>query len=275
MPIARVNGVELCYQVEGSGDPLVLVHGSWADRHNWQPVVGPLAKSFQVVTYDRRGHSDSERPTGQGSVFEDVDDLAALIHHLGLAPANVVGNSAGAAIAVHAAIRRPEILRTLIAHEPPLFPLLVGTEFEPALAEVQQRIQAVVSQLEAGQHEEAARRFVDTVAFGPDAWDTQFTAESRAIFLRNAPTFLDETKDPDFLDVQLMGLGSFSKPALVTSGTRSAPFFGPVADRVAQSLPAATRVTIDGADHVPHLSMPDRYVEVVEDFLRTASADAG
>ncbi|TMK54544.1 MAG: alpha/beta fold hydrolase, partial [Actinobacteria bacterium] len=70
MAIARVNGIELYYEVSGSGEPLVLVHGSWGDHHNWDPVVVPLAESFRVVTYDRRGHSASERSAKQGSVFE-------------------------------------------------------------------------------------------------------------------------------------------------------------------------------------------------------------
>src|ERR1041385_6457371 len=86
----------------GSGEPLVLVHGSWGDHHNWDPVVSALAESFRVLAYDRRGHSASERLAGQGSVFEDADDLAALINELGLAPAYVAGNSCGAVITLRA-----------------------------------------------------------------------------------------------------------------------------------------------------------------------------
>src|SRR3954470_22236400 len=103
MSTARVNGVELHYELSGSGEPLVLVHGSWGDHHNWDPVVSPLAESFRVLAYDRRGHSASERPTGQGSVFEDADDLAGLIDALDLAPAHVAANSFGAVIALRAA----------------------------------------------------------------------------------------------------------------------------------------------------------------------------
>src|SRR4051794_21850733 len=96
MSTARVNDVELYYELSGAGDPLVLVHGSWGDHHNWDPVVAALADSFRVLTFDRRGHSASERPPGQGSVFEDADDLTELIEHLDLAPAHVAGNSFGA-----------------------------------------------------------------------------------------------------------------------------------------------------------------------------------
>src|ERR1700730_11341677 len=127
MSTARVNGVELYYERSGSGEPLVLVHGSWSDHHNWDPVVSALAESFLVLAYDRRGHSASERPSGQGSVLEDADDLAALIDELDLATAHVAGNSFGAIIALRAASRRPDVFRSLIVHEPPLFGLLAGT----------------------------------------------------------------------------------------------------------------------------------------------------
>ena len=116
MATARINGVELFYELTGSGEPLVLVHGSWSDHHNWDPVASTLAESFRVLAFDRRGHSNSERPPGQGSVFEDADDLAGLIDELGLAPAHVAGNSFGAVIALRAATRRPEVFRSLIAH---------------------------------------------------------------------------------------------------------------------------------------------------------------
>jgi len=274
MSAARVNGVELYYELSGSGEPLVLVHGSWGDHHNWDPVVSALAESFRVLAYDRRGHSASERLAGQGSVFEDADDLAGLIDELGLAPAHVAGNSFGAAIVLRAATRRPEVFRTVIAHEPPLFPLLVGTEMEPALAEVQRRIGAVVGLLEGEDHEGAARLFVETIAFGPGAWDEQLTPPMREVFIANSTTWLDEVRDPDALQMDLDALAGFDKPALMTSGTETAPFFGPVVDMVAEALPGSERVTIDGADHVPHISVPGRYVELVRTFAQRERSGA-
>jgi pimeloyl-ACP methyl ester carboxylesterase len=266
MPVAHVNGVGLSYELHGSAEPLVLVHGSWGDHHNWDPVVPALAESFQVLAYDRRGHSASERPSGQGSVLEDADDLAGLIDALGLAPAHVAGNSFGAAVTLRAAIRHPEVFRTVTIHEPPLFPLLVGTKFENALDEVQRRMAAVVEHLERGEDEAGARLFADTIAFGPDAWDTRMTPEMRAVFVTNAPTWLDEVHDADALQMDLAALADVELPVLATSGTESSPFFGPVVDRVAAALPHAERVTIDGADHVPHISVPDRYVELISMF---------
>ena len=274
MATARVNGVELYYELSGSGEPVVLVHGSWGDHHNWDPVIALLAESFRVLAYDRRGHSASQRPAGQGSVIEDADDLAALIDELALAPAHIAGNSFGAVVVLRAAIRRSDVFRSLIAHEPPLFPLLAGTELEPALEEVQRRIDAVVEPLEAGNHEGAARLFANTIAFGPGAWEHELTPEMREVFITNAPTFLDEVRDPDALHMDLEALDGFDGPALLTSGTESAPFFGPVVDMVAERLQRCERVTIEGADHVPHISVPERYVKLVKSFAQTARSGA-
>lgn len=113
----RINGAELYYELSGSGDPLVLVHGSWVDHTSWQLVVPDLARSFRVLAYDRRGYSLSERPLGQGSRREDEEDLAALVEALDLAPAHVVANSFGGSIALGLAARRPDLFRSLIVHE--------------------------------------------------------------------------------------------------------------------------------------------------------------
>jgi pimeloyl-ACP methyl ester carboxylesterase len=88
MPTADVNNVKLFYELSGTGEiPIVFVHGAWVSHHQWDPVVQRLTQSFRVLTYDRRGHSQSQRLTGQGSIREDVADLAAIIEQLGQAPA--------------------------------------------------------------------------------------------------------------------------------------------------------------------------------------------
>jgi pimeloyl-ACP methyl ester carboxylesterase len=99
MPVDKINNVNIFWKLTGdAGEPLIMVHGSWGDHHNWDSVAPELAKTFRVLTYDRRGHSQSERPVGQGYVEEDLTDLIELIHHLNLSPAHIVGNSYGASI---------------------------------------------------------------------------------------------------------------------------------------------------------------------------------
>ncbi len=268
MPFETINSVALYYEVTGSGEPMVLVHGSWGDHHNWDTVVPLLSKSFQVLTFDRRGHSQSQTGSGQGSFAEDADDLAGLIEQLGLAPAHVVGNSGGAAIALRLAGKRPDLCRSLVVHEPPLIGLLEGRpEFEAMLTAFYARVGAVVELLRAGQMEAAAQRFVETVAFGPGAWST-LPQPIRETFVRNAPTFLDESNDPEGLTLDLSSLAAFDRPSLVTTGTDSPPFFKPITAAVAEALPSNTVHTFEGAGHVPHLSHPVLYVDTVGQFCQ-------
>lgn len=272
MPVTRVNGVALYWETQGEGEPLVLVHGSWGDHANWAQVVPGLARRFRVLTYDRRGHSRSERPPAQGSIHEDADDLAALLEALELAPAHVAGNSGGSAVALDLAARRPDVLRSLAVHEPASFRVLANDpEAQAALGMVQARVAPVVQRLEAGDHAGAAELFVDTVAFGPGAW-AQLPPALRDTFIFNAPTFLDETRDPDALAVNLAGLARFDRPTLLSQGELSPPFFPRVVARVADALPHARVHTFAGAAHVPHISHPDDYVRTLTGFLAQRAA---
>ncbi|MGH2715923.1 MAG: alpha/beta fold hydrolase [Solirubrobacteraceae bacterium] len=273
MPEAKVNGVKLYHQLHGEGHPLALVHGSWGDATNWQFVLPRLAESFRVLVYDRRGHSRSERPEGQGSVHEDGDDLAALLESLELAPAHVVANSFGSNIALRLAAKRPQLFRSLSCHEPPLWQLLAD---DPQGREVRQRQarteEAVGTRIAAGDHEGAARQFVDELAFGPGIWDNQLPPEVRAMFVRNAPTFLDELQDPDVCGADLTALARLPVPLRLTQGTESLAHFARAIDRLVEAAPQIKRETIPGAGHVPQLTVPELYAETIASFVREAEA---
>jgi pimeloyl-ACP methyl ester carboxylesterase len=268
MASSRVNGIHVYWEINGTvGDPMVLVHGSWGDHQNWASVVPALSRSFRVLTYDRRGHSRSERPPGQGSVREDVADLAALLEELRHSPAHVVGNSFGASIVLRLAAERPELFRSLTVHEPPLFGLLKDEpNAKQALAAVQERMSAVVSLLMAGDWMGGARRFVDTIAFRPGAWP-ELPEEVRETFVVNGPTWLDEINDPEALEIDLGGLRGFAAPALLTVGNQSPEFFTLVVERVAAAMPQAWMRTYAGAAHVPHLTNPEQYVRLMTEFI--------
>ena len=268
MAVGRINGIDLYWDVAGdAGEPLVLVHGSWGDHHGWGLIVPALSRSFRVVAYDRRGHSRSERPVEPGRVDDDVADLAALIEHAAGGPAHVVGNSFGGVIALRLAAARPDLIRTLLVHEPPLLGLLDGTPAEGAGRAARERIRAVSDLLELGQSEAGARLFMETVAFGTGAW-AQFPAELRETFTFNAPTFLDEERDPGSRTMDVSTLEEFRRPALLTQGETSAPFFPAIVDTLARAMPAAQRRTLRGAGHVPHVTHPDDYVETIVTFAR-------
>ena len=270
MPTDKINDVNIYWELAGrEGEPLVLVHGSWGDHHNWDNVVSELSKTFRVLTYDRRGHSQSERKNVQGYMAEDVADLIALVEHLGLAPAHIAGNSGGAAVALKAAAINADLFKTLIVHEPPLFDLLKDNpEAAPYMQSVTSRIKAVTALIENGEDEEAAKLFVETIAFGPGAWQ-QLPSQVQQTFIYNAPTFLDETKDPENLFIDTSGLAHFSKPTLMTQGTESPPFFRMVLDQLAKAIRGAQRKIFEGAGHVPQLTHPKEYIEMVKEFCMT------
>ncbi|MFF1342631.1 alpha/beta fold hydrolase [Streptomyces sp. NPDC058290] len=270
MARARVNGVDLYYEVAGEGEPLVLVHGSWVDHENWQLVVPRLAQSFRVLVYDRRGHSRSERPPGQGSRRQDEDDLASLIETLG-APAHVAGNSFGASTALGLACRRPELLRSLAVHEPPLMGIVgdEDRELRPVLRAMEAAIDGVLAALRAGEDRAGAQRFVDGVAIGPGGWE-QLPEQFRETFTANAPTFMDEHGDPDWASLDLARLSGYTGPAMLTFGSESPPWFPVIVGKLATSLGGRAQMrTLVGDGHVPHLTHPDRYADDLIAFIRS------
>lgn len=272
MTIEKINGVQLRYELSGAGNvPLVLVHGSWGSHLNWDAVVPALRESFRVLTYDRRGHADSECPSGQGSVLDDVADLAALIESLDLAPAFVIGNSFGSSIALRLAGERPDLFRGLIVHEPPIFSVLVGEpDAAPLLGSMGESMGAVVEQIAAGNHAEATEAFMK-MALAPGEW-SQLPDTFKRIAVECAPTFLDEAKDPEALNFDLAWIKDFKRPALLTRGADSPPQYAPALLRVEQTLPHCETLTFSDMGHLPHVTHPVAYVEAITRFIREHSA---
>jgi pimeloyl-ACP methyl ester carboxylesterase len=158
------------------------------------------------------------------------------------------------------------LVRGIIAHEPPLFALLADDPgLAPLLNDVSARIRLVIDRIVSGDHAGAAEQFVDTVALGPGSW-AQIPREYQQTIIGNAPTFLDESRDPHQLAFDLNWLTGFSKPVLLTMGDRSPPMFAPVIGKLAPRLPQAEVVTLEGAGHVPHLTHPVAYVDLVLAF---------
>lgn len=265
MPIVQVNGVDLAYEVHGDvGPPLVLTHGSWGDRRGWAAVVPRLARSFRVVTWDRRGHGESGDLAGQGTREQDSDDLAGLIEALEIEPAHVVGNSFGGSISLGLAARRPELFRSISVHEPPVFDVLAGTG-SAELETVRERIRRVTERLADGDMTGGAALFADTVVGQAGSWES-ISADARSMMVRHALTFLDENRDPAVFALDLERLSGFELPALLSFGDGSPAYFGQVVKRVADVLPNARLYTFAGAGHVPHRSHPAAFVDVLTAF---------
>jgi pimeloyl-ACP methyl ester carboxylesterase len=110
-----LNGAEIAYAVTGGGDPVVLVHGGDANSEHWAFQVQALADTHQVILLDSRGHGRSPY-NGQPLTYRQLaDDVLALLDHLGVARADLVGWSDGGIIGIDIALRHPERLRKVVA----------------------------------------------------------------------------------------------------------------------------------------------------------------
>ena len=250
----------------------MLVHGGWTDHTSWQLVVPDLAASRQVLTYDRRGHSRSERPDPPASRRTHEDDLVALVEALDLGPALLVGNSYGASIALGVAARRPDLVRAVSVHEPPLVDAVApGAPLAVELQRVCRILEEVGDEVRRGEHESAACRFVEEVALGPGMWQA-IPAESRRIFTANAPTILDLLDDPDWATVPVPDP---AVPVMLTDGDASPRWLPGIVDVLATTAYRhAGRHTFGGAGHVPHLTHAGELVSVIGTFDgRSAAVD--
>ncbi len=111
---APVNGLEMYYEIHGGGEPLVLLHGAFGAIDLWGPILTTLAENHQVIAVELQGHghtADIDRPF---SYEQFADDVAALMDHLTIEQADVVGYSMGADTALQVAIRHPQMVRKLV-----------------------------------------------------------------------------------------------------------------------------------------------------------------
>lgn len=264
--ISRPDGAELHYDVVGDGVPLVLVHGSWVDSAHWNEVVPALSERFRVVTYDRRGHGASGGAPRDGTIHDDVGDLAAIIEQLGLAPAHVCAFSYGANIVLRLAAQHPELVRRIAVHEPGLFGLLDRqARHADSHDDVTTLLEAIRDVLASGADARGAELFITSID-GPDGWE-ELPAESQQYLIAHAPTFLGELQDPDSFAIETDALAAIGTPILLTGGGASPRMFAAVLECLEEHLPGAERHTLSDADHVPHLTHPEDYVELVAGFL--------
>src|SRR5213083_3140742 len=151
---ADVNGIKLYYEIHGTGRPLILLHGGLGAIEMFGPNLPALAQGRQVIAVDLQGHgrtADIDRPL---SVALMADDIAALIKHLGLASADVMGYSLGGGVALQTAIRHPEVVRKLVVVSTPFrrnafYPEILAQQRQVGAAMAEQMKQTPMYQLYA------------------------------------------------------------------------------------------------------------------------------
>jgi len=114
MPIARIKGISIHYQVAGRGDPLVMIMGFNAGRLGWLPQIPFFRKYYRVVTFDNRGVGKSDKPPGPYSTRMMADDTVRLMDLLGIERAHILGLSMGGMIAQELAVEYPQRVMKLV-----------------------------------------------------------------------------------------------------------------------------------------------------------------
>ena len=110
---AEVNGTKLYYEVGGSGEPIVFVHGNFGDIRHWDFQMEAFPEKFKVLRYDVRGYGNSSVPDTATS-YRDCDDLSALMDYLEIEKAHICGLSMGSRIAIDFALAYPDRCLSLI-----------------------------------------------------------------------------------------------------------------------------------------------------------------
>ena len=281
-----VNGTRLAYREAGSGEPVVLMHGLASDLRIWtDPWDGKLpdlGERFRVIAYSGRYARPNEDvpPSVDDDGQVHVDDLVAFLKALDAEPAHLVAHSGGGFVALLAAMRHPESVKSLVLMEPPVVIPLVSsppraTEFlkllltHPATAMALLKFAggaALPAQkaLRAGDDEAAIETFFRGV-FGarfdsmPEAtkqrlWENR--SSFRAQLLRTGP--------PLFADDDLRAV---TQPVLLVQGSESPPVFRCSIDHLEALFPDAERAMIADASHAPQEDQPDAWAQATRGFL--------
>jgi pimeloyl-ACP methyl ester carboxylesterase len=110
----EINGIKICYEIKGQGEPLILVHGFGATKEVWIAQFEPLAEHFKAIKFDNRGAGKSERPDEPYNMEMFADDIAGLMEHLNIEKAHIMGWSLGGMIVQQFALKYPEKINKIV-----------------------------------------------------------------------------------------------------------------------------------------------------------------
>lgn len=269
MDSAKVNGVELEYEVVGSGEPVLFISPILAD--GFLPLLSEpaLADRYQLIRYHKRGWVGSTHTPPPVSVATHAADAAAILNHLGVPRAHVAGHSSGAAVAAQLALDSPETVHTLILLELSLLSVPSGEAFF-------QQAGPAFEAYGSGDHEAAVAIFMSAVS-GLD-WAT-----CRAVLEERVPGTVAQTiKDADTLfGIELPALtewafgpeqaAAIDCPVLSVLGADTLPLWVEVAAFLRNSLLHVEECTIDGVGHLLHGQRPEPVARAMAEFLGSNS----
>jgi 3-oxoadipate enol-lactonase len=258
-----IGDIRLRYRDEGKGVAVVFIHGWTLDLDMWEPQAAELCRSFRIVRFDRRGFGLS---SGRPCLADDVSDLTALLDHLRIVRAVLVGMSQGARVALTFALRFPERVAGLVLDGPPNYASdsKFGADEDLPLGYYRELVRS--SGLETFRRIWRDHPFVQLQS------KDRATRELLARVLGRYPGL--DLRDPPSksntpIDVRF--LATVRLPVLVVNGqfdTRSRRRAG---DQLYRALPLAVRALVPDAGHLANLDNPRAYNEVIRAFLQRQS----
>lgn len=267
MPLARVNGLDIYYEVHGQGDPLLLIMGTGSDHSLWHNQVEDFSKEFQCIVYDNRGTGRSGKPeTGYSSRIL-ADDAAGLLDAIGIAVAHVVGWSLGSVAGQELAINYPEKVRSLCLY----------STWDRCYAHFRRRfeLQAEIAKLERpdmlaafavfslfspsflNERDEAVRDFEQRLYGGSDSSTPRTPVH--ALLGHYGADIAHDASDR---------LGRITAPTLIVVGAEDPLTRPEYARAVHAKIRGSELVILEAADHMLPLMAGDRLNKMTLDFLR-------
>jgi 3-oxoadipate enol-lactonase len=263
MPSVEVDGRTIAYEAQGSGDPVVLVHGTGQSRQGWVAQVTALAERYRCIATDHRDVGESSYDEAPYAPADLAADVAAVLDRLGTGPAHLVGYSLGGAVVQELALLRPDLVRSLV---------LVATwaRSDPWFQATMRSWQSL-----RRAHWEDDRAFLD--ALGPWLWSpVTYATPGLVDGLHTLIAAQDPAQRPDGWIRQCEAdiahdaaarLGRLRVPALVVCGADDITTPLRYARELAGLLPEAELVVVEGAGHGVIGERPAEVNALLERFL--------
>jgi pimeloyl-ACP methyl ester carboxylesterase/Tfp pilus assembly protein PilF len=259
MERATVQGVELEYQVRGTGEPVVLIHnGVGVDWYEPLVAESALARRYRLITYHRAGYAGSGRVTGPIDFAQEALHCRSLLRYLGIARAHVVGHSSSAMIALKLALDAPDTVASLGLLEPALMAV-------PSPPEVPRAIElyragdkpTAVDTFFRGTCGDDYRAKLDRTL--PGAFDRALAGADR-FFGQELPALRQMSFGPDEAK-------RVTQPALAVMGAKTGEKHRQRRDLMLQWLPSVEPFVLPDAGHLLHLENPRGLAEGLSSFF--------
>jgi 3-oxoadipate enol-lactonase len=259
---ARNGPVAIAYEVRGRGSPLVLIQGLGVGRWGWEPVVDQLARRFQVITIDNRGVGASDAPAEGYTPLTMAEDVCAVLDDAGIERACVVGISLGGMVAQELTLAHPSRVDKLV-----LVSTIPGRSISPSMPMETAYLFAVAPLMPTEQRLET---FVNT-GLSPETQRRRPKVARRLAALKRAhPQSEHAWRAQATAGMRFDPLGMqrhIVQPTLIIQGTADQVVNPHNARVLAALIPHASVEFFDGAGHLVHWEEPQRFVQVVTEFL--------